>query len=138
MLSSIKQEKELEGIYLINNAGMLSPVKPIDQCQTEEIIGNMTVNLLAPMVLTSRFIDMTKELDIDKRVMNVSSGSAKYLLPSQSCYSTAKAGLDSFTKSIYLEQQLVPNPVKVTAVYPGMINTALQAEIRSTNKDQFA
>ncbi|MBP1903520.1 NAD(P)-dependent dehydrogenase (short-subunit alcohol dehydrogenase family) [Paenibacillus turicensis] len=34
--------------------------------------------------------------------------------------------------------QLVPNPVKVTAVYPGMINTALQAEIRSTNKDQFA
>jgi benzil reductase ((S)-benzoin forming) len=138
VLCSIKQEKELEGIYLINNAGMLSPVKPIEQCHTEEIIGNVTVNLLAPMVLTSRFIDMTKELGIDKRVMNVSSGSAKYLLPSQSCYSTAKAGLDSFTKSIYLEQQHVPNPVKVTSVYPGMINTALQAEIRSTNKDQFA
>ncbi|MEC1662055.1 hypothetical protein [Bacillus halotolerans] len=36
--------------------------------------------------------------------MNISSASAKYLLPSQSCCSTSKAGLDSFSKSISLEQ----------------------------------
>ncbi|MNJ59217.1 Benzil reductase ((S)-benzoin forming) [compost metagenome] len=89
------------------------------------------------MILTSRFIEMTKELDIDKRVMNVSSGSAKFLLPAQSCYSTAKAGVDSFSKSIHLEQQHASNPIKITSVYPGMINTSMQEEIRSTDKEYF-
>lgn len=73
----------------------------------------------------------------DKRILNISSASAKYLLPSQSCYSTAKAGLDSFTKSIDIEQKLVTYPAKVTAVYPGMIDTHLQSEIRSVSKDLF-
>lgn len=55
--------------------------------------------------------------------MNISSGSAKYLLPSQSAYSTSKAGLDSFSKSVNIEQMNKPFPVKVTAVYPGVIIT---------------
>ncbi|NKI11018.1 SDR family NAD(P)-dependent oxidoreductase, partial [Salmonella enterica subsp. enterica serovar Infantis] len=61
----------------------------------------------------------------------------KYLLPSQSPYSTAKAGLDSFTKSIYLEQKEELFPVKVASVYPGVIDTRLQTEIRSTRKEKF-
>lgn len=137
LLSSIKLETDLEAVYLINNAGMLSPVMPIEQCDTELIIQNVTINLLAPMILTSRFIEMTRELAVDKRVLNVSSGSAKFLLPAQSCYSTAKAGVDSFSKSIHLEQQHVPHSVKIASVYPGMIDTHMQAEIRSTSKENF-
>ncbi|WP_169091078.1 (S)-benzoin forming benzil reductase [Paenibacillus sp. PL91] len=137
IVGSIKLEEDLEAIYLINNAGMLSPVMPIEQCDTELIIQNVTINLLAPMILTSRFIEMTKELAVDKRVMNVSSGSAKFLLPAQSCYSTAKAGIDSFSKSVHLEQQHALNSVKIASVYPGMIDTHMQAEIRSTSKENF-
>ncbi|REK76937.1 (S)-benzoin forming benzil reductase [Paenibacillus paeoniae] len=137
IIASVKQAPDLEGVYLINNAGVLSPVMPIEQCESELIIQNVTINLLAPMILTSRFIELTKELDVDKRVMNVSSGSAKFLLPAQSCYSTSKSGIDTFSRSINLEQQHASNPVKIASVYPGMIDTVMQAEIRSASKENF-
>lgn len=126
-----------EAIYLINNAAMLTPVSPIEQIETEEIIENIHLNLLAPMIITSNYLKHTKNLNVDKRILNISSASAKYLLPSQSCYSTAKAGLDSFTKSIEIEQKLVVHPAKVVAVYPGMIDTKLQADIRSVSENLF-
>lgn len=126
-----------EAIYLINNAGMLTPVSPLELIETEEIIQNIHLNLLAPMIVTSNYLKFTKNMNVDKRILNISSASAKYLLPSQSCYSTAKAGLDSFTKSIDIEQKLVTYPAKVVAVYPGMIDTNLQSEIRSVSNDLF-
>ncbi|GIO42865.1 (S)-benzoin forming benzil reductase [Paenibacillus apis] len=116
-----------EAIYLINNAAMLTPVSPIEQIETEEIIENIHLNLLAPMIITSNYLKHTKNLNVDKRILNISSASAKYLLPSQSCYSTAKAGLDSF----------IVHPAKVVAVYPGMIDTKLQADIRSVSENLF-
>lgn len=126
-----------EAIYLINNAGMLTPVSPLELIETEEIVENIHLNLLAPMIVTSNYLKFTKNMNVDKRILNISSASAKYLLPSQSCYSTAKAGLDSFTKSIDIEQKLVTYPAKVVAVYPGMIDTNLQSEIRSVSNDLF-
>ncbi|MCT2347242.1 (S)-benzoin forming benzil reductase [Niallia taxi] len=134
---SFINEDNVDSIYLINNAGILSPIGPIEETISEDVIRNINVNLIAPILLTSHFIKYTKNWKIDKRVLNISSGSAKYLLPSQSPYSTAKAGLDSFTKSIYLEQKEEPFPVKVASVYPGVIDTKLQTEIRSTSKEKF-
>lgn len=74
---------------------------------------------------------------MDKRILNISSASAKYILPSQSAYSTAKAGLDSFTKCIDIEQKLAKYPAKAAAVYPGMIDTSLQSDIRSVPAELF-
>jgi len=137
MFSIIRQNPQVDAIYLINNAGMLSPVAPIERCSTASVIENVTINLLAPMTMTSHFIKHTQGMNVDKRIMNISSASAKYLMPSQSCYSTSKAGLDSFTKSINLEQTGNEYPVKIASVYPGMIDTQMQAEIRSANVENF-
>ncbi|TYS09133.1 (S)-benzoin forming benzil reductase [Bacillus subtilis] len=137
LFAHIKRDPHPEGIYLINNAGMLSPVGPIEHNKAEDILQHMQVNLIAPMVMISQFVKRTKHIDTDKRIMNISSASAKYVLPSQSCYSTSKAGLDSFTKSIKLEQENQQNPVKIAAVYPGVIDTQLQTEIRSVRKEDF-
>ncbi|AXI09956.1 short-chain dehydrogenase [Oceanobacillus zhaokaii] len=134
---NLVSEDDVDSIYLINNAGVLSPIGPIEETISEDVIRNINVNLIAPILLTSQFIKHTNNWKIDKRVLNISSGSAKYLLPSQSPYSTAKAGLDSFTKSIYLEQKEKPFPVKIISVYPGVIDTKLQTEIRSTSKEKF-
>ncbi|RXZ79505.1 (S)-benzoin forming benzil reductase [Paenibacillaceae bacterium] len=126
-----------EAIYLINNAGMLSPVVPIERAVADSIIENVTINLLAPMIMTSNFIKQTQKFNLDKRILNISSGSAKYLMPSQSCYSTSKAAVDSFSKSVSLEQMNLPYPVKVASVYPGMIDTQMQSEIRAVSQENF-
>ncbi|ETT56239.1 (S)-benzoin forming benzil reductase [Paenibacillus sp. FSL P4-0338] len=137
IFSRIELRSNDEAVYLINNAAILTPVSPIDQLETEQIIENLHLNLLAPMVITSNFLRLTKHMNVDKRILNISSASAKYILPSQSAYSTAKAGLDSFTKCIDIEQKLATYPVKAAAVYPGMIDTSLQSEIRSVPADLF-
>ncbi|KOP68066.1 short-chain dehydrogenase [Bacillus sp. FJAT-18019] len=133
----IQLNSNVDAIYLINNAAMLTPVSPIEHIETEQIIDNIHLNLVAPMVISSNYLKRTKHMNVDKRILNISSASAKYLLPSQSCYSTAKAGLDSFTKSIALEQELVDFPAKIAAVYPGMIDTKLQSDIRSVSLEHF-
>lgn len=116
---------------------MLIPVCPIDQLETEQIVENLHLNLLAPMVITSNFLQLTRHMNVDKRILNISSASAKYILPSQSAYSTAKAGLDTFTKCIDIEQKLAAYPAKAAAVYPGMIDTSLQSDIRSVPAELF-
>ncbi|WP_244445037.1 (S)-benzoin forming benzil reductase [Oceanobacillus jeddahense] len=137
IFETIDSVPNIESISLINNAGVLNPIGPIEANETEDIINNVAINLLAPMACVSNFIKHTNTYNIDKRVMNISSGSAKYLLPSQSCYSTSKAGLDSFSKSVSLEQLHKSYPVKVVSVYPGVIDTQMQSEIRSTRKEDF-
>ncbi|MFC6650851.1 (S)-benzoin forming benzil reductase [Paenibacillus rhizoplanae] len=137
IFSRIELRSSNEAMYLINNAAMLTPVSPIEMLETEKIIENIHLNLLAPMVITSNYLKLTKHMNVDKRILNISSASAKYILPSQSCYSTAKTGLDSFTKSIDIEQKLATYPAKVAAVYPGMIDTSLQSEIRSVSTELF-
>ncbi|WP_339256904.1 (S)-benzoin forming benzil reductase [Paenibacillus sp. FSL P2-0136] len=137
IFSRIDLHSSGEAVYLINNAAMLTPVSPIDRLETGQIIENLHLNLLAPMVITSNFLRLTKHLNVDKRILNISSASAKYILPSQSAYSTAKAGLDSFTKCIDIEQKLAKYPAKAAAVYPGMIDTSLQSDIRSVPAELF-
>ncbi|MCM3550907.1 short chain dehydrogenase [Niallia circulans] len=70
-----------EAIYLINNAAMLTPVSPIERIKTERIIENIHLNLLAPMIITANYLKRTKDMNVDKRILNISSASAKYYYP---------------------------------------------------------
>jgi benzil reductase ((S)-benzoin forming) len=127
-----------ESIYLVNNAAVVAPLAPIENSPVEQIIDNIHINLLAPIVLTSLFIHHSSHLPIDKRILNISSASAKHLVPGMSCYSTAKAGLDVFSSSVALEQGSKDNAVKVVSVWPGMIDTHLQEEARNADQETFA
>ncbi|UKS28714.1 (S)-benzoin forming benzil reductase [Paenibacillus sp. HWE-109] len=127
-----------EGIYLINNAAVVTPLSRIEQGNTEQFKQNLTVNLLAPIVMTSTFIRLSEPYHAEKRVLNISSSSAKNLLPGMSVYSASKAGLDVFSKGVGAEQGEGADAVKVVSVWPGMIDTALQTEARNMDKETFA
>jgi benzil reductase ((S)-benzoin forming) len=131
-------EWNLKGLYLINNAAVVTPLSHIELGSTQEIINNVHVNLLAPVILTSLFIRFSQHLQIEKRVLNISSMSAKSLLPGLSVYSATKAGLDIFSESVGIEQGDDSSAVKVVSIWPGLIDTGLQEEARNANKDTFA
>jgi benzil reductase ((S)-benzoin forming) len=124
-----------EGIYLINNAAVLTPFSRIEQATSQELMDNLHINLLAPIALTSSFIGLTQHLPIEKRILNISSASAKQLLPGMSAYSAAKAGLDIFSTCVGLEQGTESTAVKIVSVYPGMIDTGLQEQARNTSTE---
>ncbi|GGK14706.1 short-chain dehydrogenase [Caldalkalibacillus thermarum] len=126
-----------ETIALINNAGVVEPVKPIEKCTTEELTANIHVNLLAPMVLTSLFVKLAAQFNGDKRMMNISSGAGKRAVHGWSAYCTSKAGLDMFTRCVGLEQEGQDHPVKVLSVAPGIVDTDMQTHIRSARREDF-
>ena len=129
--------KNAEGIYLVNNAGIIKPVERVEECTSEEIDLHMRVNLLAPMLLSSAFIRHTKDLPIRKRIMNISSGAAHNPYYGWSCYCTAKAGLDMFGRCISEEQRDESSPVETMNVAPGIIDTGMQTTIRGTDQRAF-
>ncbi|MBW7476458.1 SDR family NAD(P)-dependent oxidoreductase [Paenibacillus oenotherae] len=133
----IQPAERSDGIYLVNNAAMLQPLRDAGSCMPEEIAYHMGVNLTAPMVLSALFARHTDSYTGDKRILNISSASAAVLLPGMSCYSTAKAGLDVFSKVMGMEQQNKPYPLRIASVWPGMIETELQAEVRNQPISEF-
>lgn len=127
----------VESIVLINNAGIVTPIKPVELCTSEEIINSTQVNMTAPMILSAQFAAFTSDWEIDKQILNISSGAGKNPYYGWSSYCSAKAGLDLFTRCMGLEQTSKPFPIRVLSISPGVIDTDMQKEIRDTPKENF-
>ncbi|SDZ11296.1 (S)-benzoin forming benzil reductase [Bacillus sp. 166amftsu] len=136
IFSSI-EEKSVSSIHLINNAGTLTPIKPIEKSESELLITNVHINLIAPMILTSSFMKHTKNWKVDKRVINISSGAGQKPYYGWGAYCTTKAGLNMFTQCIATEEAEKEYPVKTIAFAPGVVDTNMQQQIRQTEKEDF-
>lgn len=128
---------EAESIHLVNNAGVLEPVKLMLEISPSEYKKNLDVNLISPMALISEFLKHTDDLQIDKRIINISSGAGDHPYEGWAAYCTSKAGIDMLTRVVKTEQEKAQYPAKVISFAPGVVATNMQKHIRSKNKDQF-
>ncbi|MFP4180461.1 MAG: SDR family NAD(P)-dependent oxidoreductase [Spirochaetaceae bacterium] len=127
-----------EGVYLINNAGMLGPVGPIDKIPAHDIETHMRVNLLAPMRSCSAFIRSIEPFAGRKVIVNITSGAGEHPYYGWSAYSSSKAALTMCTRVIGEEQREKAHPVIAYAVAPGVVATGMQEHIRSLDEADFA
>jgi benzil reductase ((S)-benzoin forming) len=125
-------------IALINNAGMLEPIAPIELANPGMMEKHLMLNLLAPATLISNFITKTKKLSIPKVVLNISSGASSFPYAGWSMYCASKAGLDMLTRTVGLEQTDIDFPVKLMALAPGIVDTSMQTQIRHTPRSMFS
>lgn len=128
---------KMDSLYLINNAGVLQPVGPVENNDSTLIASNIRINLIAPMIITSSFIRATRHLKAEKRVLNISSGAGKKAYYGWSGYCTSKAGLDHFTRCVGAEQEELEHGVQIVSVAPGVVDTDMQAEIRASKEEDF-
>lgn len=134
-------EKRLHGkryakAVLINNAGVISPVGPLDQVGAGELERNLFVNLVAPMLLMRRFLRATGEVAL-RRIINISSGAARRPIFGWSAYCAAKAGLDMASRCAALEAETRKQSVEVVSLAPGVIDTPMQGIVRGASAEQF-
>lgn len=129
--------QQAEGLYLVNNAGVLSPIGPLETHSLEEDEFHLRVNLLAPMRLTAGFIGRTKKFQGRKVVANISSGAAQRAYFGWSSYCSGKAAVEMCTRVVGLEQQQTDWPVVVYAIAPGIVDTEMQNKIRRADDTQF-
>lgn len=124
-------------LTLINNAGNLGTVNTIENLTPSEINYTIQVNLSAPLIISALFIKLSKGWDCKKQIFNISSGAAINPYESWAMYCSSKAGLDMMTKVISEEQKEVINGVSVVSIYPGIVDTDMQAEVRNAPKENF-
>lgn len=125
-------------ITLINNAGMIEPIKHIGDATEEDIIANIQINLLAPILLSECLIKKTKGFGGETVIVNITSGAAKRPTAGWSTYCSTKAGLNMFTQTLAEEQGDHRFPVKTLAFSPGIMDTDMQKTIRKAGKEDFA
>ncbi len=124
-------------LILINNAGMLGHVAFIGEQQANHYAATFAVNTLAPIVLCEAFVKEFQELEAEKIIFNISSGAANKDIEGWAAYCASKSALDRFTTVCAQEQTHKKQPIQAYSVSPGVIDTAMQAEIRRASKEKF-
>jgi NAD(P)-dependent dehydrogenase (short-subunit alcohol dehydrogenase family) len=106
---------------LINNAG-INNRKPIEEFSLDEWNEILGVNLTGPFLCTRAFVPGMKRNKWG-RILNMTSIMSHVSLPNRTGYSTTKAGLIGFTKSLALE--LASYGVTVNGISPGPFATEM-------------
>ena len=113
---------------LVNNAGTIEPIGPIAETDPQAWEANWRTNLLGPLMLIQTALPFLRQSK--GRVINVSSGAAVKVVRSWGAYSTAKAALNHVNRFLAEEE----SDITAIAFRPGVVDTAMQASIRSAEK----
>ncbi|CAL8321674.1 unnamed protein product [Merluccius merluccius] len=105
---------------LVNNAGCLGPLGPIDWLQLEDFSAALDVNLMGMIGVTLQFLPLLKVAR--GRVVNVSSIMGRLSFISGG-YCISKCGVQSFSDSLRLDMRHFG--MKVSIIEPGGFKTAV-------------
>lgn len=103
--------------YLLNNAGTGIDVlfAETSEAQFDEM---MRIHLKGPFFLTQQLLPLIKN---GGRILNVSSGLARFALPGKAAYAMMKGGMEVLTR--YQAKELGERGISVNIIAPGAIET---------------
>lgn len=127
----------LASVTLINNAGLIPRIAPLDDIPAAQLAECMRVDLEAPMLLTGAFLRATAGWKTPRRILNISSGLGRRAMAAQAAYCAAKAGMDHFTRCVALEQAALPDGARICSLAPGVIDTDMQTQLRAGDPAAF-
>jgi NAD(P)-dependent dehydrogenase (short-subunit alcohol dehydrogenase family) len=103
--------------FLVNNAGMgvHAAFTETTEAQFDEL---MNTHLKGAFFLTQKLLPLIAD---GGRILNLSSGLARFALPGYSAYAVMKGGIEVLTR--YLAKELGPRRISVNVLAPGAIET---------------
>lgn len=123
--------EQADSLLVVQNAALIEPIHRAGQLNTNELTAHVQANLLAPMLITNAVL----AYDLPVSLIHVTSGAAKRPISGWSAYCATKAGLDHFTETVALE--LTGTEHRAALFNPGVMDTSMQASIRSSSKEAF-
>jgi NAD(P)-dependent dehydrogenase (short-subunit alcohol dehydrogenase family) len=115
--------------YLVNNAGnsLHAGFAETTEAQFDEIFN---VHVKGVYFLTQKLLPLMSD---GGRIVNISSGLARFSLPGSSAYGAAKGAVEVLTR--YLAKELGPRGIAVNVVAPGAIETDFSGGMVRDNPD---
>lgn len=126
-----------EEVVLVNNAGMIGEISRISQKKENDFAEVFQVNTIATINLTQLVYAAMKDKN-RFRLVNISSGAANNAIPSWAAYCASKAALNMWTTCFAKEEAELGFSLKVYCVAPGVVDTKMQGQIRSTKGENFS
>ena len=120
---------------LVNNANIHFPIKPFEQFQWDEMLGKLGGEIGSSFNCCQAVIPGMIAKGFG-RIINVSSGLSRTPGDGFVAHTTAKSGLDAFTRA--LAHELGPKGITVNTVAPGLTETDATAFLPQEAKDAAA
>jgi NAD(P)-dependent dehydrogenase (short-subunit alcohol dehydrogenase family) len=118
-------------------AGVLGPVGDTWEVTPGDWARNVEINLTGVFYAARAFLPAMVERRSGVLIF-VSSGAATHSVPGWSAYCAAKAGLDHFARNLAAEIDQQSLPIRVHVLYPGVVDTQMQADIRQMDGGRFS
>ena len=115
--------------YLVNNAGTSSTATLANGTEAE-LDEQFAVHFKAPFLLTQKLLPLMAD---GGRIVNVSSGLARFSFPGRAAYGPMKAAVESLTR--YMALELGPRGIAVNVVAPGAIATDFSGGVVRDNPE---
>ncbi|RFU48693.1 SDR family oxidoreductase [Paraburkholderia sp. DHOC27] len=120
-------------VLLFNNAGTVQPIGPAEGQNVTAIATAVSLNVATPLMLASA-VAATSVSATDRRIVHISSGAARNAYAGWSVYCATKAALDHHARAVALDAN---RALRICSLAPGVVDTDMQAQIRSSGKEQF-
>jgi sepiapterin reductase len=119
---------------LLNNAGTVEPIgQACDLGSAAAITAAFTLNVSSIMLLVAAFLQATKGLPAERRILNISSGAGRRPVAGWGVYCATKAAVDRYSQVLQAEH----HDVRVVSLAPGVIDTSMQEKIRGAQEKDF-
>ncbi|HWK61014.1 MAG TPA: SDR family oxidoreductase [Eoetvoesiella sp.] len=115
--------------YLVNNAG-IGINASVAETTEEQFDTLVNIHLKGPFFLTQNLLGLIAD---GGRIVNISSGLARFALPGFAAYAAAKGGVEVLTR--YMAKELGPRGIAVNTVAPGAIETDFGGGVVRDNAD---
>lgn len=126
-----------DSVTLINNAGTIGEIKRAMDVNANHYLSVATLNIVAVQTLCAHVLKTVGHAHV-ATIINISSGAAQRPIPGWSAYCASKAAVDLFSETLYEELRELGARTKVYSVAPGVVDTEMQAAIRSSNATDFS
>jgi hypothetical protein len=135
-VGSMIGDRNLDG--LVNNAGVVVG-GPLLYMRASEYRRQLEVNMISPLVVIQAFAPL---LGTDKkrqgptgRIVNISSSTAKVVVPLLGAYSSSKCGLEGMSDA--LRRELILFGIDLVIVEPGTVNTEMYDKGEKEDLSEF-
>lgn len=115
--------------FLANNAG-IGVHASIAETTEEQFDRLMDIHVKGPFFLTQKLLPLMSD---GGRIVNVSTGLARFTLPGHAAYASAKGAVEVLTK--YMAVELGPRRIAVNVIAPGAIETDFSGGVVRDNPD---
>jgi NAD(P)-dependent dehydrogenase (short-subunit alcohol dehydrogenase family) len=119
---------------LVNAAGVIGPIGPLWEVSHADFARTLEVNLVSAFLMCRAVVPGMRRRGFG-RIVNIASAAGKDGPPHLAAYSASKAGLIALTKS--LGKEVARDGVTVNAVTPGLIDTAMPAQLDPVGFEGF-